>query len=140
MIGQFSAVDYAFSLLEEALNAPAHPSWCGSVHSPNIRTSINCGIPAGHKCAHGAVHLGRIERWGDGEHCYSTHMWNGLPLICVNPEPGHKRHYVAALNDGGRPVHEWGEFRGRHMAEVVSGVCDPDDEHDRAKETREDPL
>ena len=36
---------------------------------------------------------------------------------------------------------EWGEPTGyTQFPEVLSGECDPDDEHDIAKESREDPL
>lgn len=54
-------------------------------------------------------------------------------------EAGHAgRHFAVGAGFGEA---DWGDPTGyRHRPEVVSGACDPDDEHDRAKESREDPL
>jgi hypothetical protein len=58
-------------------------------------------------------------------------------VLCQKPANHMGRHSAQTVFG----IFDWGEPTGyQHHPEVVSGVCDPDDEHDRAKESREDPL
>lgn len=66
----------------------------------------------------------------------ATQTHNVLCQLPTHDESTYHWAYVPGVGDV-----EWRDTpRIGRFPEVESGQCDPDDEHDRAKESREDPL
>jgi hypothetical protein len=66
----------------------------------------------------------------------ATQTHNVLCQLPTHDESTYHWAYVPGVGDV-----EWRDTpRIGRFPEVESGVCDPDDEHDQAKESREDPL
>jgi hypothetical protein len=64
-----------------------------------------------------------------------THPTQTRVVMCqLGPHDSGVRHWAYEPGIGEL---SWSDHVGRHLPEVVSGECDPDDEHDRAKESRE---
>lgn len=58
-------------------------------------------------------------------------------VLCQKPAHHVGRHSAQTVFG----IFDWGDPSGfRPFPEVAAGLCDPDDEHDRAKEAGEDPL
>lgn len=109
---------------------------CRSVTHPTDSEAVVCQLNRhDDTLAHGAVFKGAILRWGAGVACHSHSEHLGQLDICVNPSPAHVWHYGEGVTEQGRRVHEWGNFRGRHMAEVEEGLVDPDRVHDLHRES-----